>query len=81
MSSIAHERDQLRIADQHIAAAEQRVCALDTHLEEQRRLGRDVSLAERVLLATRQSLEALRRHREFIARMVDDLRNGTVPDC
>lgn len=81
MSSIAYERDQLRIADRHIAAAEQRVFALDIHLEAQRRLGLDVSVAERVLLAMRQSLAALLQHRELIARMVDDLCDGAVPDC
>ncbi|WP_427914992.1 hypothetical protein ACPWT1_08785 [Ramlibacter sp. MMS24-I3-19] len=81
MSRIAYERDQLRIADRHIAAAERRVLALDTHVEEQRRLGHDVSLAERVLLAMRQSLGVLLQHRELIARMVDDLRDGAVPDC
>lgn len=80
MPDLAEELHQLRIADRHIAAAELRVFSLGAEIEERRRLGQDVALSEQVLQTLREGLDTFRLHRDLIARMVDDLRDGPVRD-
>jgi hypothetical protein len=67
------ERRHLAQAEQHIAEAEGRIARQRAIIEELRRNGHEIDLAESTLLVLETSLRAFEHHRDLILQRLENL--------
>lgn len=79
MPRLQFEKDQLILADTHLAQAEVHVKNMRDHIDGQELQGLDTSISRRMLAAALDSLAAFREHRELIVRTIADIEAGRLP--
>lgn len=79
MPNLQFEKDQLLIADGHIATAETTIAGLRANVEAARAAGADTAIPERVLAAAESGLAAFRDHRALIIAAIADIEAGRLP--
>ncbi|MHC2336800.1 hypothetical protein [Bradyrhizobium sp. USDA 4454] len=72
------ERQQLSIADEHVAKAERVIGEQVALIENLRRDGQDTKLAEQTLRVFEANLQVMREHRELIVGAIEGLQGGHV---
>jgi hypothetical protein len=72
----AFERQQLSVADRHLAKAEHVIRQQVTIIEKLYRHGHDAKLAEETMTVFEANLHVLREHRELIIRAIEDTYDG-----
>ena len=78
MPSLQFEKEQLEVADRHIATARRNIAEMKANLALARAAGDDTALAERALAAAENGLSAFLEHRELIVRTIDDIEAGRL---
>ena len=79
MPNLQFERDQLILADRHVALARRNIADLRTNVAKSRAAGDETALVERALAAAEDGLGAFLEHRGLIVQTIDDIEAGRLP--